>query len=115
MKSFYPQFSTAILAISIPLTLGAASPEVRGVPNFQTLNQLVYRGGQPSAEGFRSLAAAGIKTIVDLRESGDRSVTEEKMVTSLGMRYVAVPMRGMTTPGEDQVSNALKVLLDGKA
>jgi len=41
---------------------------IRGVPNFHTVNDNIYRGGQPSDEGLRALASAGVKTIVDLRD-----------------------------------------------
>ena len=47
-----------------------AATHVRGVPNFRTVNDQVYGGGQPSAEGFRNLAAMGVKTVVDLEEKG---------------------------------------------
>ncbi len=43
------------------------TPVVAGVPNFHEVDANVYRGAQPSLEGFRSLAALGVKTIVDLR------------------------------------------------
>ena len=94
---------------SLPLASAAA---VRGVPNFQTVNDRVYRGGQPSEEGFRNLAAMGIRTIVDLQEEGHRSKAEKKLVKSLGMRYINIPMKGMRNPNDKQVSHALKTLQD---
>ena len=42
------------------------------MPNFDKVNDFVYRGGQPTAEGFKSLAALGVKTVIDLREIGER-------------------------------------------
>src|SRR5205085_4317127 len=71
-----------------------------------------FRGGQPSDEGFRNLASMGIKTVVDLRESGHRSDSEKKLVKRLGMRYVSIPMKGMKTPSSNQVSRALRALND---
>src|SRR5439155_25132281 len=88
---------------------------IRGVPNFQTLNDRVSRGGQPSEEGFRNLAASGVRTIVDLREDDARSKREKKLVKSLGMRYVNIPLRGMHTPHHKQIEHALKVLNEEKA
>ena len=38
-----------------------ASAQVTGVPNFQKVNDQVYRGGQPSSIGFTNLAALGIR------------------------------------------------------
>jgi protein tyrosine/serine phosphatase len=48
--------------------------EVKGVPNFHKVSDRLYRSGQPTAEGFRSLKALGIKTVVNLRSfNSDRS------------------------------------------
>ena len=91
-----------------------AELHVTGVPNFQTVNSGVYRGGQPSEEGFRSLAAAGVTTIVDLREDDSRAKHEKKFVKSLGMKYINIPMKGMHTPERKQISHALKALNDDK-
>lgn len=102
------------LALSVCLPL-AAAPNVHGVPNFQTVNDSVYRGGQPTGEGFRNLAATGIKTVVDLREDDDRAKDEKKLVKALGMKYINIPMKGMRTPTEKQISHALKALQDEKA
>ncbi len=99
--------------MSLPLTFAGQS--VPGVPNFQTVNERVLRGGQPTAEGFRNLAARGVKTIVDLRESDDRSKAEKKLVESLSMRYVNIPMKGMHTPSDAQISRALRVLKSDSA
>ena len=73
---------------------------------FQTVNDRVYRGGQPTDRGFRELAAAGVKTVVDLREDDERSKDEKRLVKALGMRYVNIPMKGMTTPSDKQISTA---------
>src|SRR5689334_4104538 len=95
---------TVGLLITIALPLAAlAGSQPDGVTNFQKVDDHVYRGAQPTEQGFKSLAKLGIKTIVDLRESGDRSLVEEKMVRAAGMEYVAVPMNGMETPSNDKV------------
>jgi protein tyrosine phosphatase (PTP) superfamily phosphohydrolase (DUF442 family) len=51
---------------------------------------MLYRGGQPSKGGFANLAKLGIDIVVDLR--GSRA-GERRVVTGLGMRYVAIPWR----------------------
>jgi protein tyrosine/serine phosphatase len=97
------------VAIALPAPAGA-SPD--GVPNFQKVDDHVYRGAQPTELGFKSLAKLGIKTIVDLREPGDRSQVEEKMVRAAGMEYVSVPMYGMETPSTEKVVKVLALLED---
>jgi len=60
-----------------------------GVKNFGEVTPLLYRGAQPSREGFKALAALGVDVVVDGRLSGQDS--ERKVVTALGMRYVSIP------------------------
>lgn len=90
----------------------AGSTLLEGVGNFHKVDDQVYRGAQPTAGGFRSLAKLGIKIVVDLREVGDRSRSEEKAVTADGMRYVPIPMNGMHAPSGAAVARALDLLED---
>ena len=60
----------------------------QNLPNFGEATTTLYRGGQPSKRGFRILANMGINIVVDLRGSRD---SERKIVTHLGMQYVALP------------------------
>jgi tyrosine-protein phosphatase SIW14 len=60
----------------------------KNLPNFGEATTTLYRGGQPSESGFRILAKMGINIVVDLR--GSRN-SERKIVTHLGMQYVALP------------------------
>jgi protein-tyrosine phosphatase len=53
-----------------------------------------------------------VKTVIDLRESDSRSVAEEKMVTSDGMRYLNVPMTGLIPPTDAQITSILQLLED---
>ena len=105
----------APLALCLPLMAAPSVDQIRGIPNFHAVNDQVYRGGQPSAQGFRDLAAAGFKTILDLREDEERGKDEKKLVKALGMHYVNVPMKGMKKPEDKQVSKALKVLHEEKS
>jgi tyrosine-protein phosphatase SIW14 len=58
------------------------------LPNFGEASTTLYRGGQPSKTGFQMLAKMGVNIIVDLRGNRD---SERKIVTRLGMQYVAMP------------------------
>jgi tyrosine-protein phosphatase SIW14 len=58
-----------------------------GVPNFGEVGPTLYRGGQPTAEGFESLAHMGIAIVVDT----GRSKRDEKLINTLGMTYVSLP------------------------
>jgi len=90
--------------------------ESADVPNFQKVNEEVYRGAQPTEQGFKRLAGLGIKTVIDLRQIGEHSQgDEQKAVEANAMRYVSVPMKGMSTPTNEQVSTVLALLEDKAA
>ena len=78
---------TLLLTAAISSALFAATT-VDGVGNFQRVDDHVYRGAQPTPEGFSNLNKLGIKLVIDLREPGDRSAYENKIVTSAGMKYI---------------------------
>jgi hypothetical protein len=59
----------------------------KGVPNFGEVTPTLYRGGQPSHEGFEALARMGVNIIVDT----GRSKRDKKQIEHLGMRYVSLP------------------------
>ena len=102
---------TLFLTAAIASALFAA-PVVEGVGNFQKVDDHVYRGAQPTPEGFSNLNKLGIKVVVDLREPGDRSALENKIVTAAGMKYISVPMYGMATPKSESVQKVLALLED---
>ena len=60
----------------------------KNLPNFGEASTTLYHGGQPSKTGFHMLAKMGVNIVVDLRGNRD---DERKIVTHLGMQYVALP------------------------
>jgi tyrosine-protein phosphatase SIW14 len=81
-----------------------------GIRNFDQVDRNVYRGGQPTTEGFQYLAGLGVKTVIDLRESGDRATAEQKTVTGDGMKYINIPMTGLTPPTVDEITRILDLM-----
>jgi tyrosine-protein phosphatase SIW14 len=59
----------------------------KGIPNFGEVTPTLYRGGQPSPEGFEKLAQMGVNIVVDT----GRSKRDEKQIRELGMKYVSLP------------------------
>jgi tyrosine-protein phosphatase SIW14 len=100
------------LIASFVLGLPALAASAPGIKNFDQVDTHVYRGGQPTTEGFELLARLGVKTVVDLREAGDRSQAEQRVVTNAGMTYINVPMSGLTPPTENEIGKILKLLED---
>jgi protein tyrosine/serine phosphatase len=98
-----------LVLLGSPLFAASSAP---GVGNFDQVNQNVYRGAQPTEEGFKYLGSIGIKTILDLRENDARTVGEKRMVAESGMQYVNVPMTGLTPPTPAEIGMILALLED---
>lgn len=96
----------SLLAFSLPVFAGS----VPGIKNFDQVDAYVYRGAQPTGEGFSYLSKLGVKTVIDLREADDRAKAEERVVTGAGMQYVNVPMTGLTPPTEAEITKILAIL-----
>ena len=92
--------SAAKVAIAKPLRL-------EGVPKFAEVSPTLYRGGQPSREGFANLARFGINIIVD----NGWSEKNKKMAEQLGMRYISIPWICMF-PKDALFARFLKVVQD---
>jgi tyrosine-protein phosphatase SIW14 len=78
-----------------------------GVPNFGEVTPNLYRGAQPSLQGFQGLAAMGIDIVVDARLSHKSS--EKKVVTAAGMQYISIPWHCMF-PKDKAMAQFLAVL-----
>lgn len=107
------KFITTFAMLLSVAGLSQAAVKVDGVGNFMKVNDHVYRGAQPTEEGFQNLAKLGIKTVVDLQAAGDeRARDEAKWVKAAGMQYISVPMKGMATPKDKDVAKVLALLED---
>jgi protein tyrosine/serine phosphatase len=116
MQYFSRTLAVKVSVLAAGLLAGVASAQdLTGVPNFHKVNPQIFRGAQPSAAGFQQLAKLGIKTVIDLREPGSRSLEEKKIVEAGGMRYVSVPMQGFHTPSADQIIKVLTIFNDSSA
>jgi uncharacterized protein (TIGR01244 family) len=96
----------ALTVLSAPVW--AAEINAPGVPNFHQVNEHLFRGGQPVAEGWQSLAKLGVKVVVDLRREDEHSSADEaQAVKAAGMQYINVPMKGVVSPTDEQVARVL--------
>lgn len=80
-----------VQAAPAPEPASAAGSVVR---RFQQVDEKLYRGAQPDAAGFRYLRDLGVKTVINLRSEEDaRKQDERRIVESLGMRYLSLPVK----------------------
>ena len=96
------------------LSLAAADTPPAGLPHFAPVDEHLYRGGQPSEAGVKSLAKLGVKAVIDLRGAGERATTEEKQVEAVGMKYFSVPLPGLSSPSYSEISTVLALIDDAQ-
>jgi protein tyrosine/serine phosphatase len=98
---------------SLPVNTARSSTlprsDVQGVQNFAQISAGLYRGAQPTREGFESLRAMGIKTIINLRAYH----TDRRRVGGLGLGYIHLYCRAWI-PRDRHVGAFLKILSDPK-
>lgn len=80
------------------------------IKNFGQMDEHFFRGAQPKERDYKSLAALGIKTIIDLQD--DPTIYEKSAALAAGMRYVNIPMSSTSRPREDQIEQFLKLVND---
>lgn len=87
------------------------------LPNGRAPLPRVVTGGQPSAEQLAGLAAAGFRTVVNLRADGEPSPVgePEAAVEGLGMRYVHIPVAGAEGLDRENARALSEVLADEAA
>nr|WP_320133497.1 tyrosine-protein phosphatase [uncultured Holophaga sp.] len=78
-----------------------------GVLNFGQVDGILWRGAQPSAEGFRALKAAGARTVVNLRSDHD----DAPLLKGTGLRYFRLPSHAWKVD-EAKLALFLKIVQD---
>jgi tyrosine-protein phosphatase SIW14 len=102
---------TAALAITLCLGSSALAQNGVRIDNFGRVNDTYFRGAQPQGADYGSLAALGVKTIINLT-SDDADPAEQSMVTRNGMAYLQIPMSTREEPTKDQLATFLSVVND---
>ena len=92
------------------VSLCQTEKELRGLPNFGRVTENLYRGGQPSSDGFKELRAMGVKIVVNLREDRTEVATEKRQVESLGMKSIGIPWSANHEPSSAQIVEFLDLL-----
>ena len=70
-----------------------------GVPNFEAVDDRLWRGAAPSEEGYKNLSARGVTAVVDLRAE-DVAYEENPLLEDLGIERFHIPMRDGQTPSQ---------------
>jgi protein tyrosine/serine phosphatase len=87
--------------------------DIGGIHNAGKINDVLFRGAQPTENGLAELKKLGITTIVDLRgEDREKYEWERKEAESLGMRFVHLSVSGWAPPSDEQVAQFLALFRD---
>ena len=87
------------------------SERLFGLPGLTNVGRVapgIFRGSQPKSEGYATLKAMGVRTVVNLRTRHG----ERKAVEAAGMRYVEIPMSFLKNVDPAAVRKALSVMTD---
>lgn len=104
--------STSSTATASGRAMAARIDNVAGVGNFARVNDRLYRGAQPTAEGYRNLKKLGVKTVISFRSNTDTRAKAE----AAGLTYIKLPVQadvlGSEPPTDEQVKTFFDVVLD---
>jgi protein tyrosine/serine phosphatase len=87
------------------------SERLFGLPGLTDVGRVapgILRGAQPKPEGYATLKAMGVRTVLNLRTRHG----EKKAVEAAGMRYVEIPMNVLKNVDPAAVRKALSVVTD---
>jgi protein tyrosine phosphatase (PTP) superfamily phosphohydrolase (DUF442 family) len=92
--------------------MSSALPALSGVPNAAEPLPGLLTSGQPGVASFRALAAAGVATIIDIRDPLEpRPFDEPALVRELGMTYLNPTVR-QGALDDSMMEAALRALRD---
>jgi protein tyrosine phosphatase (PTP) superfamily phosphohydrolase (DUF442 family) len=79
-----------------------------GLSNVGRVAPSVLRGAQPGKDGYATLKAMGVRTVIDMRTTD----SEQKQVEAPGMRAIAIPIE-MTRDGlKEKVDKVVALMAD---
>lgn len=105
--------SLAVLSFLVILASAGQSqsaPRDTDLPNFAKVSEKLYRGAQPTREGFRRLKELGVTTVINLRCEDELAVAEKEAVESAGLRYFNVGLPGLSGPSDEQVARVMTII-----
>lgn len=108
---FFALILSAVLCAAPAFALAGATDKAVKIPNFQVVSKELWRGSAPSEADLALLTKRGLKTVVNLRQSGASATKEEAIARKLGLKYVHIPM-GFGTPSPKSINQFLAVVTD---
>jgi len=107
------RYGLALVVLTFIAAPAVAQTPTIHIDNFGRVTDTYFRGGQPQAKDYAALAAAGIKTIINLT-SDDAQPNEKSLTEAAGMKYFQIPMTTHEVPTAAQIAQFLGIV-DNKA
>lgn len=99
---FISAFSICLVLLTMPVGINAADAtnaiatstnapvalRIDSLPNAFKISENLYRGAQPTAEGFKELKKLGVKTVICLRSFH----SDKDLIAGSGLDYVEIPI-----------------------
>lgn len=102
-----------LLLLFISITACASNPPgLSGAPilAFQKVRDGIYRGAQPDQAGVNYLKRLGVKTIIDINDTGMEQ--ERAIAQSAGIDFESVPLSGFWAPKDSDVNRIESIMTD---
>jgi len=78
------------------------------IGNFGRVNDTYFRGSQPKGSDYSDLAAAGVKTVIDLQVDGPSD--EAGKVSAAGMKFFRIGMTTSKAPTDAQIAQFFEIV-----
>lgn len=108
MNSAVHKFTAVLAFVCLAVASHAQSVDSKLLPNFQKVNENLFRGAEPKKEGIAELKALGIKTVIDIGNGTEDSVKERGWVESQGMKYVNIHLQNWLKSKPEDIEAILK-------
>lgn len=97
---------------------GPVPPSMQAIAGIRAFAPGMFSAGQPDSDGIAAAAAAGVRTVINLRpvdEAGAAGVAERAAVAAAGMHYVTLPIAGAADLDRTRVDTFARVLAAAQA
>lgn len=102
--------TTAAMLVMQACTQVPANHTSDPTANFVQVSQGLYRGARPDEAALTRLSQMGVRTILNLEDDAGAIDRERTILAKLGVTQVSMPMSGLSTPDNDQMTETLAIL-----
>ncbi len=107
MKQAIRSFSLLFIITFCVIGFADGQTITKDLPNFYPVNEVLYRGGQPTEAGVKELAKMGVKTIIDLRGADEKAKKEETWAQNSGIRFINKPLNNWFEPKNAKIEEII--------